>query len=160
MLWWAFLCALKIIFLRWIPEVNSNYVRYMEVIGLGVKSELQLLAYTIATATWDPSCICDLHHGSRQHQIPDPLKEARDRTLILLDTSQICFCCTTPGTSSSLPFLQQPQQSWANWKSVTFLGPIRYLSFQDKLPFWTLERWVTSESQSRCAYLGPKLLEP
>ena len=31
---------------------------HMEVPRLGVESELQLLAYTIATATWDQSCIC------------------------------------------------------------------------------------------------------
>ena len=31
---------------------------------LGVRSELQLPAYTSATATLDPSCICDLHHSS------------------------------------------------------------------------------------------------
>ena len=35
----------------------------------GVESELQLLAYTTATATWDPSHVCDLHHSSWQYQI-------------------------------------------------------------------------------------------
>ena len=34
----------------------------MEVPRLGVESELQLPAYTTATATLDPSHICDLHH--------------------------------------------------------------------------------------------------
>ena len=37
--------------------------------------QLQLLAYTTTTAMWDPSCICKLHHSSRQCQI---LSEARD----------------------------------------------------------------------------------
>ena len=32
--------------------------------GLGVESELQLPAYTIATAMWDPSRICDPHCSS------------------------------------------------------------------------------------------------
>lgn len=32
----------------------------------GCESELQLQAYTTATATRDPSRICDLHHSSRQ----------------------------------------------------------------------------------------------
>ena len=41
----------------------------MEVPRLGVKSELQLLACTEATATPDPSCLCDLHHSSRQHRV-------------------------------------------------------------------------------------------
>ena len=35
-------------------------LQYMEVLGLGVESELQLLAYTTATATPDPSYICNL----------------------------------------------------------------------------------------------------
>ena len=32
---------------------------HMEVPGLGVESELQLLACVIAMAMWDPSCICN-----------------------------------------------------------------------------------------------------
>ena len=40
---------------------------------LGVESELQPLAYPTATATPDPSCICDLHHSSQHHQILNPL---------------------------------------------------------------------------------------
>ena len=53
------------------------YLRYMQVPGLGVKQELQLLAYTTATAMWDPSCVCSLHHSSQQHQIPNSVSEAR-----------------------------------------------------------------------------------
>ena len=34
----------------------------MEVTRLGVKSEAQLLAYDIATATQDLSHVCNLHH--------------------------------------------------------------------------------------------------
>ena len=49
---------------------------HMEVPRLGVKSELQLSAYTTAAATPDPSCICDRHHSSGQHQILNPLREA------------------------------------------------------------------------------------
>jgi len=52
--------------------------------------ELQLPAY-IATAVQDPSCVCDLHHSSQQHQILNPLNEARDRTCVLMDASQIGF---------------------------------------------------------------------
>ena len=44
---------------------------------LGVQSELQLLAYTAATATPDPSRVCNLQHSSRQGCVPDPLGEAR-----------------------------------------------------------------------------------
>ena len=41
---------------------------HMEVSRLGVKSEIQLPAYTTTTAMWDPSCICDLHHSPWQHR--------------------------------------------------------------------------------------------
>ena len=57
-----------------------------------VESELQLPAYATAMAMPDLSHICDLHHSSRQCRILNPLSEARDRTFILLDTSQIRFC--------------------------------------------------------------------
>ena len=55
------------------------YPWHMEIPRLGVKSELQLLAYTAATATQDPGRVCTLHHSSWQHWIPDPLSKARDR---------------------------------------------------------------------------------
>ena len=38
----------------------------MEVPGLGVEWELQLLAYVTATAGWDPSHICDLRFRRSQ----------------------------------------------------------------------------------------------
>ena len=62
---------------------------HVEVLRLGVKSELQLPAYNIAIAMPDLSCVCDLHYSSRQHRILDPLSEARDRTRILMDPSQV-----------------------------------------------------------------------
>ena len=71
---------------------------HMEVPRLGVKSELQLLAYNTVTATQDPSRICDLHHSSMKRRIINLLREARDQTSILMDTSRICFHCTTIGT--------------------------------------------------------------
>ena len=49
--------------------------QHMEVPRLGVKSDLQLLAYTIATAVQDPSLICDLHHSSQQCRILNQLSE-------------------------------------------------------------------------------------
>jgi len=70
----------------------------MEVPRLGVKSELQLPAYITATATPDLSHVCDLHHSSGQHQILNPLSKARDRSQVLMNTSQVRFHCTTMGT--------------------------------------------------------------
>ena len=49
------------------------YSWHIEVPKLGVKLELQLLVYTTALAAWDPSCICNLHHGSQQRWFPNPL---------------------------------------------------------------------------------------
>ena len=50
----------------------------MEVPRLEVKSELQLAAYTIATATPDLSHVCNLYHSSQQSQILNPLSEVTD----------------------------------------------------------------------------------
>ena len=72
--------------------------RHMNVPRLGVEPELQLLVYTTAPATWDPSCTCDLHHSSPQCQILNQLSEVRDRTHNLMITSQIRFCCAMTGT--------------------------------------------------------------
>ena len=76
----------------------------MEVPRLGVELELQPLACATATVTRDPSCNCNPHHSSQQHQIPDPLREARDRTCLLMDTCHIHFCCTTTGTPGYMMF--------------------------------------------------------
>ena len=65
--------------------------RHMEVSRLGFKSELQLPAYTTATATRDPSRVCDLHHSTWQGQILNTLSEARDQTHNLMDTSWVCY---------------------------------------------------------------------
>ena len=45
-----------------------------------------------ATAMWDLSLICDLHHSSRQRWNLKSLSEARDQNCVLMDASQICFC--------------------------------------------------------------------
>ena len=63
---------------------------HMEVPRLGVESELYLLAHTTVTAMQDPSHVCNLHYSSWQRLILNPLSETRDRTCILMDTSQVC----------------------------------------------------------------------
>ena len=45
----------------------------MEVPRLGDELELQLQAYTTATATPGPRHVYDLHHSSRQYRILNPL---------------------------------------------------------------------------------------
>ena len=72
--------------------------QHMEVPWPEVESKLQLPAYTTATAARDPSHIFDLHHSSQKRQILNPMNKARDRTHVLMGTSQIRFLCTTTGT--------------------------------------------------------------
>ena len=85
---------------------------HMEVRRLGVQLELQLLAYTTATATQDPSHDCDLHHSSRQCQIFNPLSEVRDRTPVFRDASLVSYCWVTAGTST-LPFFSPPTVNYS-----------------------------------------------
>ena len=77
-----FFCLFSFIFL-------GTHRRYLEVPRLGVQTELQLLAYTTATARPYPSHIYDLHHSAQQRQILNPLSEARDQTHIIMDTSWV-----------------------------------------------------------------------
>ena len=77
---------------------------HMEVPRLGVKLELQLLAYTAATATWDPSRVCDLHHSSQE--CLNPLSEARDQTgnlWFLVGFVNHCATTRTPTMPDSEP---------------------------------------------------------
>ena len=64
----------------------------MEVARLGVKSKLQLPAHTTATATQDPSHVCDLHLSSDQRQVLNPLSEATDLTCGLMDANWVNYC--------------------------------------------------------------------
>ena len=62
-------------------------MQHMEVPRLGAELELQLPAYRTVTARQDPRHVCNLHHGSRQCRILNPLSEARDQTHVLMDTA-------------------------------------------------------------------------
>ena len=55
-------------------------------------------AYTIATATPAPRCICSLHHSPQQCQILNPLSKAGDWTCNLMVPNQIHFNWATMGT--------------------------------------------------------------
>ena len=75
------------------------HLRHIEVPRLGVKSKLQLPATATAIATPNLSCVCDLHHSSQQRQIPNPLREARNWTHILMDSSQLLNALSHYGNS-------------------------------------------------------------
>ena len=66
--------------------------------------ELQLPAYTPATAMQDPSHICNLHHSSQKRRILNPLSEARDQICHLMVPSPIRFRCAMTGTADFLIF--------------------------------------------------------
>ena len=77
---------------------------HMEVPKLEIELELQLPAYATATAMPDPSCVCNLHHSSRQCRILNPLSEARDRTCILMDITWVCYFVTVEPQGELLYF--------------------------------------------------------
>ena len=62
------------------------HLQHVEVPRRGVKLELQLQAYTTATATLDLSHIYDLCLSLQQHWILNLLSEARDLTCFFTDT--------------------------------------------------------------------------
>ena len=72
----------------------------MEVPRLGIESELQLQAYTTATAMPDMSHIWDLQHSSWKCQILNPLSKTREWTCILMDTSWVLNTPSHKGNSS------------------------------------------------------------
>ena len=104
--------------------------RHMEVPRLGVKLELQVLAYTTATAMPDLSCVCNSHHSSWQHQILNPMSEARDRTCNLMVPSQTCFCCTMTETPEIIFYGQIILCLWVWGKRVGYFYPLLYLQLR------------------------------
>ena len=50
---------------------------HMEIPRLGVNLELQRPAYTTATATRDPSRVCNLHYSSWQRRIVNPTEQGQ-----------------------------------------------------------------------------------
>ena len=108
----------------------------MEVPRLGVEWELQLPAYTRATATPDPSCIYDLRHSSGQQGILNPLSEARDQPRTFIDTHQVCYCWAmaetpTKDTSESLHF------KWKNKLGGDFSEIKVFIKFSEVLKIKT-----------------------
>ena len=59
----------RILFFFFFFFFSGSHLQHIEVPRLGVKLELQLLGYATATATWDPSHICDLCCSLQQRRI-------------------------------------------------------------------------------------------
>ena len=58
------------------------------------------------------SCVCSLHHSSRQRRMLNLLSKVRDRTWNLMASSQIYFHCTTMGTPRSSSILSFRKPPW------------------------------------------------
>ena len=69
------------------------------------------MAYTTATATQDPSCICDLNHTSWQRRILNPLSKARDQTSnLMVPVGFVNHYATTGTPDVSFPLIVN--QAW------------------------------------------------
>ena len=83
------LCVCVCVCVFWLFGFLGPYLQYMEILRLGVKSDLELPAYT--TTMPHLSHICHLFHRSWQCQILNPLSEVRDETCVLMDTNWVCY---------------------------------------------------------------------
>ena len=93
----------------------------MEVPRLGVQSELHLQACITATATWDLSRVCDIHHRM-QRQILSLLSETRHQTHVLIDTSWVHNLLSHSRNSQGKVFKDRPRE--VDWGCVTRLWVI------------------------------------
>ena len=96
----------------------------------------------------DPRHTCNLHHSSRQCQIPNPLREARDRTCVLTVTSQVRFCCTMTGTPSFFFFF-----------FLATLFSTEVFAEVMKLRIWRRSFWI-SQVGPKCQHKSPAEPEP
>ena len=67
----------------------------------------RIRVYTTATATQDPSHVCDLLCSLHQHRILNPLSKVTDRTHILMDITWVLNPMSHNGNSSKLDPLTQ-----------------------------------------------------
>ena len=105
------------------------YLQHLEVPRLGVKFELQLLAYAIATATSVPSHVCNLCHSS--WQCLNPLSETRDQTHLLMDTSQILNPLNHDGNSWTFLNILETEES--DCETEEFHGIKKTSRYLDKI---------------------------
>ena len=105
----------------------------MEVPRLGVELELQLPAYTTATATQDLSHVCKLHHSAQQHRILNLLSEARDQTRALMDTSQVLNPLSHNGNSKPMTVNQSTRPTTSQVIIFQLISPPHLLPHQQDL---------------------------
>ena len=117
--------------------------------------ELHLPAYTTAPATPDPSCVCDLHHSSRQRWILGSLSEASDRTYNLMVPRRIRFCCATMGTPREARLPGTFCRIWLGWSAhSSCLQPGHLL---EKI-CWKKAALLAMPQSRRSGHLQPSIL--
>ena len=95
----AFFLPFEIGFILLFFGFSGPHPWHMEVPRLGVKSELQLPAYTTATAMWDLSRVCYLHHNS--HNARSLTHQARPGIEPSYSWIVVGFISTAPQGNSS-----------------------------------------------------------
>ena len=84
--WTCILMDTSQVHYRWATTETPNFMKFKP---KDFKWRYSVWTYTTATATWDPSHICNIHCSSQQCQILNPLSKTRDWTRILMDTSWV-----------------------------------------------------------------------
>ena len=128
----------------------------MEVPRLGVELELWLLAYAIATATPNLSCVFDLYHSSLQFHILNLLSDARDWTCIFMDTIRIHFRWATMGT----PYVRDFWKAVNVWDTPNRSLYYQYVAVLENRFFFFLENfkwspWLSLWDNVAISYGGP-----
>ena len=82
------------------------------------KLEVKLQLYATATATPNPSHVCDLHHSSPQCQIFYPQRGARDWTCIHMDISGVRYHWATVGNPGHVNFSCWEYLNLQDWLSI------------------------------------------
>ena len=124
-LWW-----MRVIWMRWGTWVSfcgcvsfvGPHMRHPEVPRPEVKWELPTGTGHPPTPQPRQICVCDLHHSSWQCQIFN-LSQARDRTHLLVDTSQVLYPLSHSENSKKRDF----------FSAYTFYTVLRFLNHVNSL---------------------------
>ena len=89
------------------------------------KKNFFFIATATATATWDPSHVCDLYHSSWQCRILNPLCKARDWTCILMDPRQVWYHWATMGNPERI-ILGGWNEKMRDWRWEDDIGDLEW----------------------------------
>ena len=84
---------------RWLKKIFFFFLVFRATPATGKSQARGRIGSVTVTATPGLSHVGDLYHSSWQHQILNPLTEARDQTRFLVDTSRVQFRCAPAGTT-------------------------------------------------------------